>query len=186
MVDGMQQMPTIAYIGLGSNLGDSQQIMQQAIAALSEHAVISDIQVSGLYASKPLGPQDQPDFLNAAVSLKTTLSAFELLAVIQGLEKTAGRVKLRHWGERTLDMDLLLYGHESIHTATLTVPHPGILQRHFVMLPLLDLNPHLCVAGLSLQQQLSTLTLDDIKKVSETAGWNAEVTQPVIPQVQSD
>ena len=182
----MQQTPTLAYIGLGSNLGDSQQIMQQAIAALSEYAFICDIQVSGLYASKPLGPQDQPDFLNAVVSLKTTLSAFELLAVLQGLEKTAGRVKLRHWGERTLDLDLLLYGYESIHTAILTVPHPGILQRHFVMLPLLDLNPNLCVAGLSLQQQLGTLTLDDIKKVSEAAWWNAELTPPVIPQVQSD
>lgn len=155
--------PVLAYIGLGSNLGDSPLIFQQAIQALSSHGAV---QVAGLYASKPLGPQDQPDFLNTALSLHTSLPPFELLDVLQHLEREAGRVKLRHWGERTLDLDLLLYADERIESELLTVPHPGILHRHFVMLPLLDLDPQLHVAGHRLQDQLSRLPQDDIRKIA--------------------
>ena len=163
----LHPQPVLAYIGLGSNLGDSQYIFQQAIQALSAYGTV---QVSGLYASKPLGPQDQPDFLNAAASLLTTLPPFELLDILQQLEKQAGRIKLRHWGERTLDLDLLLYGNETIHSERLTVPHAGLLQRHFVLLPLLDINPQLQVAGHMLQDQLDTLPQDDIRKIA-AATW---------------
>lgn len=164
------QVPVLSYIGLGSNLsnnqGDSQAIFRQAVQALSGYG---QLQVSGLYASKPLGPQDQPDFINAALSLLTTLPPFALLDVLQQLEQDAGRIKLRHWGERTLDLDLLLYGSEVIRSERLTVPHSGILQRHFVMLPLLDLNPQLQVAGHFLQDQLNTLPQDDIRKITDSS-----------------
>ena len=172
---GLPRTPVLSYIGLGSNLGDSQAILRDAVQALAAYGVV---QVSGLYASKPLGPQDQPDFLNAAVSLLSTLPPFELLDVLQQLEKDAGRIKLRHWGERTLDLDLLLYGSEVIRSERLTVPHPGILQRHFVMLPLLDLNPQLQVAGHVLQHQLDTLPQDDIRKIADSNWLQHNTPQP--------
>lgn len=162
-------VPVLSYIGLGSNLsnqqGDSRAILREAVRALTAYG---EVKVSGLYASKPLGPQDQPDFLNAAVSLLTCLTPFALLDVLQRLEKDAGRVKLRHWGERTLDLDLLLYGSEVIQSERLTVPHAGILQRHFVLLPLLDLNPQLQIAGNFLQDQLNTLPQDDISRIADS------------------
>lgn len=173
---GLPQTPVLSYIGLGSNLGDSQAILRDAVQALAAYGVV---QVSGLYASKPLGPQDQPDFLNAAVSLLTTLLPFELLDVLQQLEKDAGRVKLRHWGERTLDLDLLIYGSETIQTERLTVPHAGILQRHFVLLPLLDLNPQLQLAGQLLQQQLHTLPQDDIRRIADSNWLQQHIPHPV-------
>ena len=94
-----------------------------------------------------MGPQDQPDYFNAVVAIETALPALDLLDHLQQLERDAGRVKLRHWGERTLDLDILLYGDEVIQTERLTVPHVGVLQRNFVVLPLLDINATLQVAG---------------------------------------
>lgn len=165
----VSSVPVLSYIGLGSNLsnqqGDSRAILRDAVQAL---AAYGEVRVSALYASKPLGPQDQPDFLNAAVSLLTCLPPFALLDVLQQLEKEAGRVKLRHWGERTLDLDLLIYGSEVIQSERLTVPHTGILQRHFVLLPLLDLNPQLQVAGNFLQDQLNRLSQDDIRQIADS------------------
>lgn len=141
---------TVVYIGLGSNLGDSRQIFQQAIQQLNLHGVVEA--VSGLYASKPMGPQDQPDFLNAALRFNTRLGAIELLDLLQAIELEAGRVKKRHWGERTLDLDILLYGNDTIQTPRLTVPHVGILHRSFVVLPLLDLDEHLIIDTQPLKQ----------------------------------
>lgn len=142
-------MTVVVYIGLGSNLGDSRQIFLHAIEQLNQHGRVDA--VSALYASKPLGPQDQPDFLNAAVRLITSLSADTLLGVLQAVEQDAGRVKKRHWGERTLDLDILFYGDEQIQTPHLTVPHVGILERAFVVLPLLDLDPDLTVGAIALK-----------------------------------
>ncbi|QHH93012.1 2-amino-4-hydroxy-6-hydroxymethyldihydropteridine diphosphokinase [Acinetobacter gyllenbergii] len=136
------------YIGLGSNLGDSRQILSEAVAKL---ASLGAVQVSRLYQSPPMGPQDQPHYLNAVVQLDTTLAPFALLDQLQQFEQESGRVRLRHWGERTLDLDLLIYGQEQIQNERLTVPHIGILQRDFVLLPLLDLDAHLQLNGHSLK-----------------------------------
>ncbi|MEX5367176.1 2-amino-4-hydroxy-6-hydroxymethyldihydropteridine diphosphokinase [Acinetobacter haemolyticus] len=136
------------YIGLGSNLGDSQQILRNAVAKLAN---IGEVRVSRLYQSPPMGPQDQPHYLNAVVQLDTTLKPLDLLDQLQQLEQDAGRVRLRRWGERTLDLDLLIYGQEQIQNERLTVPHIGILQRDFVILPLLDLDAHLQLNGHSLK-----------------------------------
>ncbi|QER40509.1 2-amino-4-hydroxy-6-hydroxymethyldihydropteridine diphosphokinase [Acinetobacter suaedae] len=137
-----------AFIGLGSNLGDSQQILTEAVAKLS---TLGAIQVSRLYQSPPMGPQDQPNFLNAVVQLDTVLEPLVLLDYLQQFEQEAGRVRLRRWGERTLDLDLLLYGQEQIKNERLTVPHIGILERDFVVIPLLDLDAHLQLNGHSLK-----------------------------------
>ncbi|MFB2537710.1 MULTISPECIES: 2-amino-4-hydroxy-6-hydroxymethyldihydropteridine diphosphokinase [unclassified Acinetobacter] len=136
------------FIGLGGNLGDSRQIFVDAIDALAK---IGEVRVSSLYSSPPMGPQDQPDYLNAVVELWTDLAPLALLDRLQYIENESGRVRLRHWGERTLDLDLLLYGDEQIDVPRLKVPHVGLFERDFVVLPLLDLEPNKVIAGQVLQ-----------------------------------
>lgn len=139
---------TITYIGLGSNLGDSRQIMAEAVQKL---ASLGTVKISHLYQSPPMGPQDQPNYHNAVVQLITDLAPLDLLDRLQALEQEAGRVRLRHWGERTLDLDLLIYGDERIQNERLTVPHIGVMERDFVLLPLLDLDTELQLNGQSLK-----------------------------------
>lgn len=153
-------MKTVSYIGLGSNLGDSRQILTEAIQKL---ATLGVVKTSKLYQSPPMGPQDQPHYLNAVAQLETDLAPLSLLDQLQQFEQEAGRVRLRRWGERTLDLDLLLYGNQQIQHERLTVPHVGILERDFVVIPLLDLDPALHIQGHRLNHldvlQHSTLTV---------------------------
>ncbi|EMN2536627.1 2-amino-4-hydroxy-6-hydroxymethyldihydropteridine diphosphokinase [Acinetobacter baumannii] len=156
-------MTVTTYIGLGSNLGDSRQILSEAITKLKS---LGEVKVSKLYQSPPMGPQDQPNYLNAVAQLKTELLPLELLDQLQHFEQEAGRVRLRHWGERTLDLDLLIYGNEKIQNERLTVPHVGILQRDFVVIPLLDLDADLHIndqplKNLELIQQPTLTVLAD-------------------------
>ncbi|MBI0422540.1 2-amino-4-hydroxy-6-hydroxymethyldihydropteridine diphosphokinase [Acinetobacter sp. ACIN00229] len=156
-------MTITTYIGLGSNLGDSRQILSEAIAKLKTLGVVK---VSRLYQSPPMGPQDQPNYLNAVAELNTDLAPLDLLDHLQRFEQEAGRVRLRRWGERTLDLDLLIYGNEKIHNERLTVPHIGILQRDFVVIPLLDLDADLQIndqplKNLELIQQPTLTVLAD-------------------------
>ncbi|MDC4813189.1 2-amino-4-hydroxy-6-hydroxymethyldihydropteridine diphosphokinase [Acinetobacter baumannii] len=156
-------MTVTTYIGLGSNLGDSRQILSEAIAKLKS---LGEVKVSKLYQSPPMGPQDQPNYLNAVAQLKTELLPLDLLDHLQRFEQEAGRVRLRHWGERTLDLDLLIYGNEKIQNERLTVPHVGILQRDFVVIPLLDLDADLHIddqplKNLELLQQPTLTVLAD-------------------------
>ena len=135
---------TLTYIGLGSHLGDSLQILSEAVHKL---ATLGTVKVSKLYQSPPMGPQDQPNYLNAAVALETDLAPLALLDELQRFEQESGRVRLRHWGERTLDLDLLIYGEQHIQNERLTVPHVGVLERDFVLKPLLDLDENLQIKG---------------------------------------
>ncbi|MDS7924991.1 2-amino-4-hydroxy-6-hydroxymethyldihydropteridine diphosphokinase [Acinetobacter sp. V115_6] len=156
-------MTITTYIGLGSNLGDSRQILSEAIAKLK---TLGMVKVSRLYQSPPMGPQDQPNYLNAVAKLNTYLEPLDLLDHLQRFEQEAGRVRLRRWGERTLDLDLLIYGNEKIHNERLTVPHIGILQRDFVVIPLLDLDADLQIndqplKNLELIQQPTLTVLAD-------------------------
>jgi 2-amino-4-hydroxy-6-hydroxymethyldihydropteridine diphosphokinase len=143
---------TLAYIGLGSNLGDSQQILAEAVQKLTS---LGSVRVSKLYQSPPMGPQDQPNYLNAVAVVDTALTPLALLDQLQRFEQESGRVRLRRWGERTLDLDLLIYGTEQIENERLTVPHVGLLERDFVVIPLLDLNSDLMVHG----QELKNLAI---------------------------
>ncbi|AXY59170.1 2-amino-4-hydroxy-6-hydroxymethyldihydropteridine diphosphokinase [Acinetobacter sp. WCHAc010052] len=140
------------YIGMGSNLGDSQKILSEAIVQLQQ---LGTVRTSKLYQSPPMGPQDQPNYLNAVAELKTELDAHALLDELQRIEQESGRVRLRHWGERTLDLDLLIYGAEQIKTERLTVPHPGVMERDFVVIPLLDLDQSIRIQD----QPLKTLAI---------------------------
>lgn len=166
---------TQAYIGLGSNLAhatdSSITILQQAVQRLAALST-SPVQVSSLYTSKPMGPQDQPDYFNAVAALDTDLTALQLLHALQQLEQQAGRVRLRHWGERTLDLDILLFGQQRIATPELSVPHPGLLQRNFVLIPLLELDPQLMINGIALKNQAAVQPHDGLIKLNDPS-WVA-------------
>jgi len=136
-------MSTDAYIGLGSNLQDPAGQLARAVAELAGlPGTILQAQ-SPFYASRPVGPQDQPDFVNGAVLVTTTLSAHELLDHLQAIEQAHGRERRQHWGPRTLDLDLLVFGDTLIQDDRLTVPHAELANREFVLQPLVDLNPDL-------------------------------------------
>jgi 2-amino-4-hydroxy-6-hydroxymethyldihydropteridine diphosphokinase len=142
--------PIKVYVGLGSNLEQPLLQIKKAISALNDLPGSRVLADSGFFASKPMGPQDQPDFINAVVVLETTLSADELLNYCQLIESRQGRIKTRRWGERSIDLDILLYGNQQIMTGDLTVPHPGICERDFVYLPLLKLDPEILIPGAGL------------------------------------
>lgn len=137
----------IAYIGLGSNLADPVQQIQQAKQAIAQLPASELQAMSSLYASPPMGPQDQPDYVNAVLSITTTLSPHQLLDHLQAIEQQQGRVRLRHWGERTLDLDMLLYGDKILDDERLHIPHKGIAERAFVLYPLAEIAPTLLIPG---------------------------------------
>jgi len=150
-----------AYIGVGSNLGDSRARVRAAFDALAAMPRTRLLSRSRLYRTRPFGPVQQGDFINAAAGLETQMSARELLAAIRGIEAAAGRVRDQRWGPRTLDLDLLVYGTERIDSPELTLPHPGIAERGFVLAPLTDIAPELAVPGVGRVDELSRALADD-------------------------
>ena len=133
-----------AYIGIGSNLEDPLQQVKTAIAELAELDLEGDFKASRLYRSKPLGPLDQPDFVNAVVVLGTRLIPRALLKTLQGIEETHGRRRDGQvWGPRSLDLDILIYADSAIMESDLLIPHPGLYERAFVLYPLHDIEPDL-------------------------------------------
>jgi len=130
----------LAYLGIGSNLGDRAAHLQGAVRGLAATLDVTVVAVSAVYETAPVGGPPQPDYLNAAVAVSTDLSARELLSVAQRLERDADRVRGERWGPRTLDVDLLLVDGEEIHDDDLDVPHPRIAERGFVLAPLADLD----------------------------------------------
>lgn len=149
-------MMTNIYLGLGGNitneLGTPKEHILMAYDCIKNSTFFDQAKLSALYQSTPFGVTDQPDFINAVLFAKTTLSPLELLDFCQDLEQAAGRVRLRHWGERSLDVDVLLYGNQNIHHERLIVPHLGLFERNFVLLPLLTLTPDLIVDGQKLSE----------------------------------
>ncbi|MGO1749439.1 MAG: 2-amino-4-hydroxy-6-hydroxymethyldihydropteridine diphosphokinase [Marinobacter sp.] len=136
-------MKTDAFIGLGSNLQEPTTQLARAVAELAALPNTTFIAQSPFYASRPVGPQDQPDFVNGAVWLRTELAPHTLLDQLQAIEQAHGRERLKHWGPRTLDLDLLLFGGQALNDDRLTVPHRELPNRDFVLQPLLDLKPDL-------------------------------------------
>jgi len=127
------------FIGLGSNLSSPLSQLKKAVDALKKINDSQLINVSHFYRSLPMGPQEQPDYINAVAEIKTSLSAEQLLDALQKIENEQGRVRQQRWGARTLDLDILLYGDEVINTERLTVPHYGMKERNFVLYPLSEL-----------------------------------------------
>ena len=137
-----------AYIGIGSNLDNP---VAQVLEAVEEMEMIPDtilVARSSLYRGRPMGPEEQPDYVNAVVSLDTLLSADELLGALIAIEDMQGRTRDgEKWGPRIIDLDLLLYGNSTIDTATLTVPHPGMHERDFVIVPLEEVAGNVKIPG---------------------------------------
>jgi 2-amino-4-hydroxy-6-hydroxymethyldihydropteridine diphosphokinase len=133
---------TLAYVGLGANLGDREGTIRAAVADLP-----GVVAVSTLRETDPVGITDQPRFLNGVAVLETELAPRELLDVLLAVERRLGRERGRRWGPRTIDLDLLLYGDEVIDETGLTIPHPRLHERRFVLEPLADLAPELVVPG---------------------------------------
>lgn len=135
---------TIAFIGLGSNLNDPVQQVNQACTEIAALEQVELISTSSLYQSPPLGPADQPDFINAVAQIATSLDPHKLLAELQAIESHHGRVRTgERWTARTLDLDILLYGEKTIKSDSLVIPHLGLYERAFVLYPLLEIAPDL-------------------------------------------
>ncbi|MCC4041976.1 2-amino-4-hydroxy-6-hydroxymethyldihydropteridine diphosphokinase [Escherichia coli] len=133
---------TVAYIAIGSNLASPLEQVNAAVKALGDIPESRILAVSSFYRTPPLGPQDQPDYLNAAVALETTLAPEELLNHTQRIELQQGRVrKAERWGPRTLDLDIMLFGNEVINTERLIVPHYDMKNRGFMLWPLFEIAP---------------------------------------------
>jgi len=158
------------YIGLGSNLandlGSPVEHLQQALVSMQDHESIRDVSVSSFYASAPMGPQDQPNFVNAVAGFQTTLAPFELLTFCQQLEQQAKRARLRRWGERSLDVDILLYGDIQMTAPQLTIPHAGLPERNFVLIPLKELAPDLKISGIAIQNYSQSADWTDLTRLS--------------------
>lgn len=138
----------VSAIGIGSNLDDPVAQVRSGLAAL-RRLPSSQLQIaSSLYATPPMGPADQPDYINAVALLTTSLAPHALLDALQAIELEHHRVRGRRWGPRTLDLDLLVHGDTVLEDARLTLPHPGIAQRAFVVVPLLEIAPALRLPGL--------------------------------------
>ncbi len=148
-----------AYIAIGSNLSDPVAQAQKAIEALRHHPHITLIACSSLYSSTPMGPQDQPDYINAVAEIQTQLSPLELLDCTQAIELEQGRVrKEERWGPRSLDLDIVLYGDQVIDNERLTVPHYGMKVREFVVYPLYEIAPNLSLPdGTELKSLVDTV-----------------------------
>ncbi|ALZ97869.1 MULTISPECIES: 2-amino-4-hydroxy-6-hydroxymethyldihydropteridine diphosphokinase [Leclercia] len=135
---------TLAYIAIGSNLASPLEQVNAAVQALGDIPQTRVVALSSFYRTPPLGPQDQPDYLNAAIALETALSAEALLDNTQRIELQQGRVrKEERWGPRTLDLDIMLFGDAQIHTERLTVPHYDMKRRGFMLWPLFEIAPDL-------------------------------------------
>ena len=156
-----------AVIGLGSNLQQPLNQVQQAVTELAEIPRTRLLKVSSLYRSLPMGPTDQPDYINAVAELETELEPHALLDALQIIEQQHGRVREgERWGPRTLDLDILLYSDAVIADERLQVPHPGIAERAFVLYPLAEILPEIAIPGLgSLRDLLGTCPDDGLERL---------------------
>ena len=145
-----------AYVALGSNLGDKEANLRKALELLEERGV-EVVKTSSFICTEPYGVTDQPQFLNGVCEVRTSLEPLELLHTLLDIEQEMGRVRLRHWGERNIDLDLLLYEDVVMDTPQLKLPHPDMQNRDFVLLPLAEIAPELVHP--TLQKTISELVI---------------------------
>jgi 2-amino-4-hydroxy-6-hydroxymethyldihydropteridine diphosphokinase len=164
----------VAYIGLGSNLDQPMVQIQRAFQAFTRLPQTRLGQYSGLYRSKPLNNMPQPDYINAVAELHTALSPWELLQQLQQLEIQQGRVRGERWGARTLDLDILLYDQLESTESQLTLPHPAMLQRAFVLYPLYECAPNLQLPhGVALRDVINQGVIEDLTRIDDEIDVNA-------------
>ncbi|WP_299795426.1 2-amino-4-hydroxy-6-hydroxymethyldihydropteridine diphosphokinase [uncultured Shewanella sp.] len=163
----------LVFVALGANLTDPQTQLDNACKALTELALPSpdsadksSLRVSPYYRSAPMGDVVQPDYVNAVVSFNTRLQPIELLDALQKIENEQGRVRLERWGPRTLDLDILLYDNQTIDSPRLTIPHYGMKQRSFVLVPLADIAPRLTLpCGTKLEQLINAELTAELEQI---------------------
>nr|WP_286181057.1 2-amino-4-hydroxy-6-hydroxymethyldihydropteridine diphosphokinase [Bacillus sp. ISL-37] len=150
-----------AYIALGSNMGDRFGYLTQAIIFLESHENITVVNTSSVYETDPVGYTDQDQFLNMVIQVKTSLEPVELLDTCLEIELKLGRKREMKWGPRTLDLDILLYNQENVETEKLTIPHPRMSERAFVILPLLEMDPNLTLPSMKEPLKNCLLSIPD-------------------------
>ncbi len=141
-------MENIAFIAIGSNIGDRSGYLKDAIKHVNKHEKIKVVNASSIYETDPVGYTDQEPFLNMVIQVTTALGPYELLDELLLIEENLGRKREIKWGPRTLDLDILLYNHENIESEKLIVPHPRMQERAFVMVPLLEIDSHIKSPGM--------------------------------------
>ena len=134
---------TKVFLGLGSNLGDREKNIKEAVRQLQESGIAGEMRISSIYETEPEGVKDQPLFLNAILKIETDLSPRDLLGMLQAVERRLGRKKVRKWGPRTIDLDILLYGDLVLREEDLEIPHPLLAKRSFVLDPLAEIAPEI-------------------------------------------
>jgi 2-amino-4-hydroxy-6-hydroxymethyldihydropteridine diphosphokinase len=162
-----------AFVGLGSNLGEREELIRQALEELARLPQTQLVRASSLYDTEPVGDPDQPNFLNAVAEIDTDLPARQLLWNLMLIEKRLGRVRTHKWGPRTMDLDVLLFGDQVLEEPDLRVPHPELIRRSFVLVPLVELDPTLVhpETGETLLDHLARLnTRPPVRKGSRL--WN--------------
>jgi len=164
-----------AYIGLGSNLGrelegifeNSKAQLEHALKKIEQNPTINLLKISNYYQTPAIGPGNQPNYINAAAHIETSLTAYKLLDLLQSIENEQGRVRIERWGARTLDLDILIYDKLIEATDRLIIPHPRAHERAFVLAPLSDLNPSLPIAGHgNVRELLANCSMQGIVKLS--------------------
>jgi 2-amino-4-hydroxy-6-hydroxymethyldihydropteridine diphosphokinase len=163
-----------AALGFGGNLGDPVAAFAGALRALDAHPEVAVLRLSSVWRTAPWGKLDQPEFLNMAALVETTLSARALLALVLDLERKAGRERVERWGPRTLDIDILSYGDEEIDEPGLQLPHPRIAERAFVLAPLAEVMPGMMVGGRPVAdvfegEQRADVSIDEAQTAKLTA-----------------
>lgn len=160
-------MSQLVYIGLGANLNDPLTTVRTAMDELAQIKQTELVGRSRIYISKPMGPADQPDYVNAVVALQTALTPHQLYQETSTIEQIHGRTRDgEHWGPRTLDLDILLFGNQQISDDTLTIPHYGLTEREFVVYPILDIDSKLVLpCGTKLQHVAANLPFNDMKAI---------------------
>jgi 2-amino-4-hydroxy-6-hydroxymethyldihydropteridine diphosphokinase len=167
MAEGARWVP--AYVGLGANLGEPLQQLRKALDLLVKIPLTRLVAVSAAYRSRPMGPQDQPSYINAVAGLLSSLDPDTLLDHLQAIERIMGRIRSgQRWGPRVIDLDLLLFGGKFREGVRLVLPHPGVHERSFVLYPLADIAPDISIPGQGVVKLLlADIPADDIERLEE-------------------
>lgn len=150
------------YLGLGTNVGQREKNLREAVSIIEKTATIDMIKVSSIYETEPWGYEEQNDFLNLCLEIKTDLTPQQLLEKCQEVEDKMGRQREEKWGPRIIDVDILIYDNLEVDTSNLVIPHPRIQDRTFVLIPLQELNPNLMIKGKSIEQWLKSLAQKEV------------------------